>query len=160
MSQSYPRRATLEDLKRLAGRLDEAGVEYLLVGAFALYAHGYLRATEDIDLLVPMGRDTGEKMKSALLAVPEKSASELDPAWFEEAENIRVAGDIVVDILFSAGGETWESLVRYAETVDLDGVPVRTVSLEGLLKTKQTTREKDVADRIVLERALAELRKR
>ena len=66
----------------------------------------------------------------------------------------------MVDILFSAGGETWESLVRYAETVDLDGVPVRTVSLEGLLKTKQTTREKDAADRIVLERALAEMHKR
>ena len=91
MSQSYPRRATPEDLKRLAGRLDEAGVEYLLVGAIALYAHGYLRATENIELLVPMGRDTGRKMKSALLAVPEKSASELDPAWFAEAENIRVS---------------------------------------------------------------------
>jgi hypothetical protein len=70
--------------------------------------------------------------------VPEKSASELDPGWFEEAENIRVAGDIVVDILFSAGGETWES--RFAmPTVDLDRVPVRTVSLEGLLKTKRAT---------------------
>ena len=28
-------------------------------------------------------------------------------------------------------------------TIDLEGVPVRTLSIEGLLKTKQTVREKD-----------------
>jgi len=43
--------------------------------------------------------------------------------------------------------------------VDLDGLPIRTVNLEGLLRTKQTMREKDVADRIVLERALEIFRK-
>jgi len=40
---------------------------------------------------------------------------------------------------------------------DLDGIPVRTVNLQGLLFTKQTMREKDVGDRIVPERALAAL---
>ena len=42
-------------------------------------------------------------------------------------------------------------------TIDLDGIPVRTVNLQGLLLTKQTARDKDIADRIVLERALAAL---
>ena len=42
-------------------------------------------------------------------------------------------------------------------TIDLDGIPVRTVNLQGLLLTKQTARDKDIADRIVLERALAVL---
>ena len=45
--------------------------------------------------------------------------------------------------------------LKYAMTVDLEGIPVRTISLEGLLRTKQTMRDKDVADRHVLERALA-----
>lgn len=39
-------------------------------------------------------------------------------------------------------------------TVDLEGIPVRTVSLEGLLRTKQTMRDKDISDRNILERAL------
>ena len=43
---------------------------------------------------------------------------------------------------------------RHAETLDLEGIPIRTINLEGLLLTKQTMRDKDVADRIVLERAL------
>ena len=50
-----------------------------------------------------------------------------------------------------------ESLKPYAITIDFEGIPVRTLNIEGLLKTKQTTREKDKLDRDVLERALREL---
>lgn len=37
----------------------------------------------------------------------------------------------------------------YAETVDFDGLPIRTVNLQGLLRTKQSMRDKDVADRVI-----------
>lgn len=47
---------------------------------------------------------------------------------------------------------------RYAQALDLYGIPVKTVNLEGLLLTKQTMRDKDVADRIIVERALAVFR--
>ena len=46
---SPPRAATFEDVKRLVAKLNEAGVDYLLIGGYALFAHGYHRATEDID---------------------------------------------------------------------------------------------------------------
>ena len=62
--------------------------------------------------------------------------------------------------MLSACGETYESLIKYSETVDLDGIPVRTVNLEGLLLTKQAMREKDVSDRIILEKALEVIRER
>jgi len=41
----------------------------------------------------------------------------------------------------------------------LDGIPVKTINLEGLLLTKQTLRDQDVPDRIILERALEMFRK-
>ena len=81
-------------------------------------------------------------------------------AWFEEGENIRVADAFVVDIMLNACGETYETLKHYAEIVDLEGLQIRTINLEGLLRTKQTTRDKDIADRIVLERALKIIRER
>ena len=62
--------------------------------------------------------------------------------------------------MFNACGETYETLQRYAETIDLDGIRVRTVNLEGLWRTKQSDREKDVADRLVLEKALHLIRDR
>lgn len=87
-------------------------------------------------------------------------AEELLPQWFVEGETIRVADAFVVDLMFNACGETYESLQPHAVTIDFDGVPIRTIDLEGLLKTKQSSRDKDKLDRIVLERALAEFRKK
>jgi predicted nucleotidyltransferase len=158
--EEYSRPATLEDLKSLIASLNQQGVDYLLIGGYALFAHGYHRATTDIDLLVPATRAAGEQIKKALMVLPDQAAKEIDPAWFEEGENIRVADTFVVDIMLNACGETYETLKQYAEIIDLDGLPLRTVNLEGLLLTKQTTREKDIADRIVLERALEMFRKR
>ena len=69
-----------------------------------------------------------------------------------------MADAFVVDIMLNACGETYETLQQYAETIDLEGLPVRTINLEGLLRTKQTLRDKDIADRVILERALEMLR--
>ena len=69
-----------------------------------------------------------------------------------------MADAFIVDIMLNACGETYETLKQYAEIIDLDGLPLRTINLEGLLRTKQTMRDKDVADRIVLERALETFR--
>jgi hypothetical protein len=71
-----------------------------------------------------------------------------------------VADAFVIDLLFSAAGETYESLQPHVVSIDLEGVPVRTLDIEGLLKTKQTPRDKDRLDRLVLERALEEFRKK
>lgn len=160
MPDEYSRSATLEDLKNLIRSLNENRVDYLLIGGYALYAHGYHRATTDIDVLVSTDRESAERLKRALMLLPDKAAEALDPQWFDEGENIRVADAFVVDIMLNACGQTYETLKPYAETIDLDGVPVRTVNLEGLLLTKRTNRDKDAADRIVLEKALEVLRKR
>ena len=85
-------------------------------------------------------------------------AKDIAPEWFEEGENIRVADAFVVDIMLNANGQTFDTLRRYAQTIDLDGIAVTTVNLEGLLLTKQTMRDKDVADRMIIERALAVFR--
>lgn len=156
--EEYSRPATQEDLRMLVEALNAQGADYLLVGGYALFAHGYHRATTDIDVLVPATRETGQKVREALMVLPDQAARDLDPAWFSEGENIRVADAFVVDIMLNAGGETYETLKQYAETVDMDGLPIRTVNLEGLLRTKQTMCDKDVADRNILEQALQVLR--
>jgi predicted nucleotidyltransferase len=91
--------------------------------------------------------------------LPDQVAKELEPEWFEESENIRVADAIVVDVMLNANGQTFEMLKPYEQTLELDGVQVKTVNLEGLLLTKQTQREKDLLDCKLLEAAIAELRR-
>ena len=60
MKDERARPATPEDVKLLINVLNEAGAEYILIGGYALYAHGYRRATKDIDILIPKNRHAGE----------------------------------------------------------------------------------------------------
>ena len=154
----YSRPATFEDLKTLLRSFYEHGVEYLLVGGYALAAHGYPRATVDIDVVVPASAQAGHKVKAALMVLPDQAAKDLEVEWFEAGDNIRVADAFVVDLLLTANGQTYETLNRYAEIIDVEGIPVRTITLDGLLLTKQTLREKDAPDRLVIERGLSLLR--
>ncbi|MDD5029609.1 MAG: hypothetical protein PHH58_08940 [Rhodoferax sp.] len=158
MSDTPPdmaRPASVADLKLLLGALNAHGVDYLLIGGYALFALGYQRGTVAIDVVLRPTLAQGVKVKQALLLLPDGAAKDLDPAWFPEGDAIRVADAFVVDLMFNACGESYESLLPYAVTLDFDGIPLRTVSLQGLLKTKQTSREKDQMDRMILERALA-----
>jgi predicted nucleotidyltransferase len=153
-TENYCRPASMEDLKSLIRSLNEQDVEYLLIGGYALFVHGYHRATTDIDVLVPATHESGEKVKAALMVLPDKAAKDLEPEWFTEGDNIRIADAFLVDVMLNACGETYETLKQFIVTVDLEGIPVRTISLEGLLRTKQTMRDKDIADRHILERAI------
>jgi len=150
----FARPATVDDLKSLIRALDEQRVDYLLIGGYALFAHGYQRATTDIDLLLPASVEAGEKIKKALMVLPEQAIKELDPQWFMEGETIRVGDEIVVDLMFNAAGQTYQTLSEFREVVEVDGIQIQTVSLQGLLLTKQTMRDKDVQDRLILERAI------
>ena len=153
------RPASVDDLKMLLQAFNAHGVDYLLIGGYALYALGYQRGTIDIDVVLRPTFEQGELVRNALLLLPDRVAEELSPQWFTEGETIRVADAFVVDLMFNACGETYESLQPHAVTIDFDGVAICTVDLEGLLKTKQSSRDKDKLDRIILERALAEFKK-
>ena len=153
------RPASVDDLKMLLQAFNSHGVDYILIGGYALYALGYQRGTIDIDVVLRPTLAQGELVRKALLLLPDKVAEELSPQWFTEGETIRVADAFVVDLMFNACGETYESLQPHAMTIDFEGVAIRTVDLEGLLKTKQSSRDKDKLDRIILERALAEFKK-
>ena len=150
----YTRSATLEDLKSLLHSLNQHSVEYFLIGGYALAAHGYLRATTDIDVLVPATFLSGELVVKALMVLPDQAAKDIDPLWFAEGENIRVNDQFVVDIMLNANGHTYEMLKDFAEIIDLEGIPVRTLNLSDLLLTKKTMRQKDQIDAMLIERVL------
>jgi len=97
VTAKYSRAATVEDLKALIRAQNERGADYLLIGDYALYAHGYQRATTGIDVLVPGNREAGEKVRDALLVLPDQAARDMDAAWLDEGDNIRVADEFVME---------------------------------------------------------------
>jgi len=149
-----------DPLLRLFERFRQEGVEYVLVGGQAVRLNGYLRATEDVDVLLEATRANGERTKRAMSFLA--SSKDLDPGWFEpkeggEMENIRVADDLIVDLLFAANGETYATVQPYVREIDIEGVPVRVSNIDGLLKTKTDYREKDLLDKQVLMRIKSQL---
>lgn len=74
-----------------------------------------------------------------------------------EPQNIRVADDLLIDLLFAANGQTFESLAAHVRVLTIEGVEVRTLDIEGLLKTKTDYRAKDRIDREALERLRKQL---
>jgi len=150
---------TADPLLRLLARLGEEGVEYVLVGGQAVRLNGFLRATEDVDLLVRASRENGERIKRALSFLA--SSKDIEIAWFDakdgEPENIRVADDVIVDLLFAANGETYDSVQADVREIEIEGVRIRVLNIDGLLKTKTRTREKDILDRSMLEQIKRQL---
>jgi hypothetical protein len=140
-------------LLALLERFQAERVEYILVGGHAVRLNGFVRSTEDIDILLPSSVENGRRVIRALGFL--QSSAELQPEWFvvspDGPENIRVADDLLIDLLFAANGETYESLRPHVRTIDILGVQVRTLDIEGLLKTKTNYRGKDLADRQVLQ---------
>lgn len=140
----------------LLRRFQAEGVQYILVGGHAVRLNGFVRATEDIDILLPSSLENGRRVIRALAFL--ESSAELRPEWFEvsasEPENIRVADELLIDLLFAANGETYDSLQPHVRTLDVQGVPVRTLDIEGLLRTKTDWRDKDRIDREALRRLM------
>ena len=153
---------TKDPLLGLLTRFHDEGVEYVLVGGQAVRLNGYVRATEDIDVLIKASRPNGEKIIRALNFLA--SSRDLDAAWFVpdaggKVENIRVADDLLIDLLFAANGETYDSVQPHVRELMIEGTPVRVLNIDGLIKTKTDYREKDVLDKQVLARIREDLKR-
>jgi predicted nucleotidyltransferase len=150
-----------DQLLKLLERFQREGVQYILIGGHAVRLNGFLRNTEDIDILLPSSVENGKRVIRALSFL--KSSVELDSAWFEvssdEPENIRIADELLIDLLFAANGQTYASLAPKVKSLTIDGVEIKTLDIEGLLLTKTKFRDKDKIDREALLRLKDQLEK-
>jgi hypothetical protein len=148
-------------VKTVARLLEAAGVEYALVGGYALGAHGYNRFTEDIDILVNPSPENSRRWVFALSRLPDAAAAELaaesDVFADDKRYAIRINDEFTVDVMPSIAGLGWEDLKAHVTVVAIDDVPIRVLDLRGLLKTKQGVRPKDQMDAVVIAEALRRL---
>ena len=116
-------------LRKIVQALDKHQIPYALIGALAVAAHGYVRATKDVDLLIDWPLPRAKELVGLLEA--DQVAAEFRKGDFEDpiAGAIRATvadadGPISVDLLFPS--RAWQRpMIREAEIVDQEGVPVR-----------------------------------
>jgi hypothetical protein len=148
-------------VKSLARYLDEQGVEYALVGGYALAVHGFNRFTEDIDILVNPSAENSRRWILALSRLPDAAAAELaaegDVFADDKRYAIRINDEFTVDVMPSIAGLSWDEMKPHVTSTKIDDVVVRFLDLQGLLKTKQGARPKDQLDAAVIAAALEKL---
>jgi hypothetical protein len=151
----YARAPEPEDLVRICRALNEAGARYVLIGGFAVMAHGASRFTKHIDLLVDDDPENVARVKHGLGVLADNAAAELADTDVRDHVVVRVADEVIVDLMGRACGLAYDDVAADMEWHDLDGVVVPIASPSTLVRTKDTYRPQDAIDRAFLQDLIA-----
>jgi hypothetical protein len=153
-SEEEPRPPRLNDLSRLCAELNRLGAQYLVIGGFAIIQAGFPRFTGDIDLLIDPSLENEAKVFEALRSLPDKAVDQLDAGDVARFTVVRVADDVLVDLMASSCGVTFREAIQDAHFQEVEGVRIPFASPPTLWKMKQTVRDKDIPDRLFLRKLL------
>lgn len=105
----------------------------------------------DVDLLVAADRDNEQRVYDALATLPDKAVLELLPGEIGQYTVIRVADEILVDLMASAGGIDYAQASPHVVVRDVDGVAIPFAAPRLLWRMKAVTRrEQDAGDLVFL----------
>lgn len=145
------------DLRSLLEALNDEGVRFVVIGGVAVGAHGYVRGTEDLDLVPDPSPSNLDRLTKALTklesTLPTVAERPFDPS--SDAGVIRRGGNVTamtrfggLDVVQRARGvPSYSQLIDDAVESDLLGIPVLICSLARLREMKEAQdREQDRAD--------------
>lgn len=136
------------DFRDMLFALSAEKAEYLLVGAYALAAHGYPRATGDIDLWVKRSEENSQCVWKAL----QQFGAPLRGLCIDDLQTPDIVFQIGtaprrIDILTSISGVEFDEAWKDRKMITLDGLELSIISRRLLLKNKKAAgRPKDIGD--------------
>ena len=146
-----PRDPSLEDLVELCRQLNSRGARFVIVGGFAIRAAGYARHTGDVDLVIAADLENEARVFQALETLSDKAVKELEPGDVSKYLVVRVADEILVDLMASASGIDYAEASKSIVVHEVGGVPIPFASPELLWRMKcHTRRDKDAPDLLFL----------
>ena len=133
--------------------LNDADVRYLVIGATAFAAHGWVRATADVDLFVDPERRNVEKLRAALT----EFGYDVTDASIEDFQRYKILlrqYDLPLDLHpFVEGVASFDDAWQHRLVADIGGVAAAFASLDDLIRMKRAAgRPKDLEDLKHLER--------
>lgn len=145
-----------QDFADLLVEFNEADVDFVLVGGWAVVLYGHVRGTDDMDILVRATEENSHKVVAALEAFgaplqthgvgPEHFAREGDAYRFGIAP-------LKIEVLTKISGVSYDEAAREAPTFELGGRAIRYIGKAALIRNKKAAgRRKDLADVEELER--------
>ncbi len=133
------------DFRELLSLFNSHGVEYLLVGGYAVGAHGFPRYTGDIDIFYRLGEENTQRLAAAMteFAIPIR-AEELN----QPSAMVRMgAKPMMLELINEISGVSFEQAWSNRAELDLSDLKVPLISLADLRINKRAAgRNKDLAD--------------
>lgn len=145
-----------DDFRDLLQCLREASVEFLVVGAHALAAHGLPRATGDLDVLVRPEPGNATRVYRALAAFGAPLAAHgVEERDFETPGTVYQIGlpPRRIDVLTEISGVGFDEAWRTRLVLQVSGEPLAFLGRDALIANKRAAgRPKDLVDVDALER--------
>jgi hypothetical protein len=142
--------------------LNKHKVNYVMVGGWAVIFEGYTRTTGDIDFLIELSDDNADKIIKVIKSFF-GSLIGFEKEDFLKEDNILMMGrpPFRIDILTGISGVTFEEAYRSSKVYDDDGVEIRCIHINELIRNKKASgRLKDLADAEMLEKILQKRNKK
>lgn len=140
--------ALASDFKEFLKLLNSNHVEYLLIGGYAVGIHGYIRATNDLDIWVNISQENAAKIEKALREFGFTPAALTLDLFLARNNMIRMGlPPIRIEILTTISGVEFEPCYGEREMIQIEEIPVPVISLARLKQNKAASgRAKDLAD--------------
>ncbi len=141
--------------EELLANLARAEIKFMVVGGVAVALNGFVRTTDDVDILIERSEENVARLLTVLASFGAGHARELSFKDFDEVEGaVRVVEDFPLDIFTVMRGHRYAELIQHVRQTEIHGILVHFLDAEGLIRLKQDShREKDRID-------IAALRKR
>jgi Nucleotidyl transferase AbiEii toxin, Type IV TA system len=144
------------ELLRVLRAFEQAGLEYVIIGATAMGFHGLVRATEDVDLFIRATPENVERLRAAFREaygrdphIEEISAADLLGAY-PALRYYPPTGDLYFDVLTRLGDAARFETVD-AQTIEIEGTRVKVATPAALYRLKKgTLRPRDHEDAAAL----------
>ena len=137
-----------KDCREFIALLRSEGVDFIIVGAAALAAHGRPRYSGDVDFWIRCDAETASKMERVIVGFG-FSSTNLKAADFAESDQVIQLGvapnriDILTGLTALKFDEVWSQRVD----VELDGIVLPVLDRESFRRNKKALgRNKDLAD--------------
>lgn len=144
----------LAPLIKVCSLLNKHNAQYLVVGARACILHGYIRTTEDVDILIPESTENHARVIAALSEMEDHAAAELSPTDFEENVVVKIADEVEVDVSTRAWKVSYADAIATSLQTTVQEVIIPYVDLRTLIISKSTHRDQDRVDVEFLTRLL------
>ncbi len=136
------------DFSEFLRLLNAKGVEYLLIGGYAVAFHGYPRATQDMDVWVAISPQNAARLVEGLREFGFENPELSDQLFLKEDSIVRMGvPPMRIEIATSISGVSFQECYDARVVEDFHGVPVNIISLKYLKKNKQSAgRHRDLDD--------------